>query len=146
MSEEPGASSEAALLEPGGLLLAQGVQGAWFPGRVTQIQSTAVLVKLNSEEETQLQHVAVQIQQAAVQVQQAVGQVQHALESAHQSHANAQQMLQDAQQVLGHIGAAALPLHQQMAAQEQQQPQQPQQPALPALPPPGPGEIFPSVN
>ena len=102
--------------------------------------AVALAQQQNSEEETQLQHVAVQIQQAAVQVQQAVGQVQHALESAHQSHANAQQMLQDAQQVLGHIGAAALPLHQQMAAQEQQPPQQP------ALPPPGPGEIFPSVN
>ena len=36
-------------LELGSLLLAQGVHGAWFPARIAQKQSTAVLVALQSD-------------------------------------------------------------------------------------------------
>ena len=65
-----------------------------------------------------------------MQVQQAVGQVS----TRSVRHINRMQMRNRCCRMpsrSGHIGAAALPLHQQMAAQEQQQPQQQQQPAAP---------------
>tara|TARA_B110001452_G_scaffold257912_1_gene252562 strand:+ start:941 stop:1171 length:231 start_codon:yes stop_codon:yes gene_type:complete len=36
-------------LEPNSLVLAQGQHGAWFPARITQLHSQAVMVTLNSE-------------------------------------------------------------------------------------------------